>query len=448
MADPPEAPPLERASRLPLPLRRGLALLSALAVVVGVGLLVSAGVARFPRLVLPLLLLAGAAGFTMRALGGYGMRQRWSVGAACALAAYGLGAGLQQSEGRLTLGLALLSGCALIALGAAGLFQSLRGTEDPALMVDGWRAVRPPRRPVLFVNPRSGGGTAASVDLVRLAEARGVRVVLLDHGADLAGLAREAVGDGADCLGAAGGDGTLAAVAAVAARAGVPFVCVPTGTRNHFALDLGLDRSDPVAALGAFVDGLQRRIDLAEVSGRPFLNNVSLGAYGEVVAQEQYRDHKVGTALGSIGDLVGPHADPLPLRFTDGTGHRWDSAVVVLVSNNVYDLAPRPGFGTRASLVDGELGVVAVSGERVGALLNPVQWSAPEFVVESDRPVRVGIDGEPDELPSPLVFRARPGALRVRIPRSASGRSPAAARFGVVRRTVGRVRVLFAPGAH
>lgn len=447
MADPPEAPLPERPSRLPLQLRRGLALLSALAVVVGVGLLVSAGVARFPRLVLPLLLLVGAAGFTLRALGGYGMRTRWSVGAAVALSAYGLAAGLQQSQGRLALGLALLGGCALVALGAAGLFQSLRGTEDPALMVDGWRAVRPPRRPVLFVNPRSGGGTAASVDLVRLAEARGVRVVLLDHGADLAGLAREAVGDGADCLGAAGGDGTLAAVAAVAARTGVPFVCVPAGTRNHFALDLGLDRNDPVAALGAFVDGLQRRIDLAEVSGRPFLNNVSLGAYGEVVAQEQYRDHKVGTALGSIGDLVGPTADPLPLRFTDGGGRSWDSAVVVLVSNNVYDLAPRPGFGTRASLTDGELGVVAVAGERLGALLNPVQWSTPEFVVESDRPVRVGIDGEPDLLPSPLEFRVRPGALRVRIPRTAPGQSPAAARFGVVRRTAGRVAALFSAGA-
>jgi diacylglycerol kinase family enzyme len=224
-------------------------------------------------------------------------------------------------------------------------------------------------------------------------------------------------------------------------------VCIPAGTRNHFALDLGLDREDPVAALTAFSDGLQRHIDLGEVSGRTFLNNVSLGAYGEVVAQEQYRDHKVGTALGSFSDLVGPNADPLPFRFVDGSGTRWESAVVVLVSNNVYDLSPRPGFGSRATLTDGLLGVVAVAGERVGKLLAPVQWATEEFVVESDGPVRVGIDGEAVEVPSPVVFRVRPGALRVRIPRTAPGQSPAAARFGVVRRTAGRVGALFAAGA-
>ncbi|MFM7061969.1 MAG: diacylglycerol/lipid kinase family protein [Actinomycetes bacterium] len=447
MADPHGTPDPLGPRRLPLAVRRALAAVAILFLVVGVGLLVSAGAARFPRLVLPLVMLVVAAAFGLRALGGYGMRQRWSVGAACALAAWGLAAGLQQSQGGLVLGLALLGGCSLVVLGAAGLFQALRGTEDPALLVDGWRAVRPPHRPVLFVNPRSGDGTAARVDLVRRAQERGVRVVVLEPGDDLAGRAREAVGDGADCLGAAGGDGTLAQVAAVAAEKGVPFVCVPVGTRNHFALDLGLDRNDPVAALEAFSDGLQRRIDLGEVAGRTFLNNVSLGAYGEAVAQEQYRDHKVGTALGSLTRLVGPDAAPLPLRFTDGDGGHWDAAVMVLVSNNVYDLAPRPGFGTRASLCDGRLGVVAVAGEHVGSLLSPVHWSTPEFVVESDGPVRVGVDGEAFEVPAPVVFRVRPGALRVRIPRTAPGRSPAALRFGVLRRTGGRVGALFSSGA-
>jgi len=121
--------------------------------------------------------------------------------------------------------------------------------------------------------------------------------------------------------------------------------------------------------------------------------------------------------------------------------------VVVLVSNNVYDLSPRPGFGSRATLADGLLGVVAVAGERVGKLLAPVQWSATEFVVETDGPVRVGIDGEAVEVPSPVVFRVHPGALRVRIPRTAPGQSPAAARFGVVRRTAGRMGALFGADA-
>ena len=50
----------------------------------------------------------------------------------------------------------------------------------------------------------------------------------------------------------AGGDGSLAAVAAVAIERDMPFVCVPFGTRNHFARDLGLDRDDPLGALAAF----------------------------------------------------------------------------------------------------------------------------------------------------------------------------------------------------
>ena len=437
MADP---VPGTALSHLPsLRLRRAMAVLSLLVGAVGVVVAVVGAGVRFPRLVVPSLVLAAAMGLGLRALGGYGLRRTRAVVGAVALAVVAVGVGLaRHDEGWL-----LLGGCAMFLLGAVGLFQALRGTEDPGLLVDGWRAVPPARRPVLFMNPRSGGGTAVRKHLAEHATDLGVRVVELDGSRDLVELAQEAVDAGADCLGAAGGDGTLAAVATVAARAGVPFVCVPAGTRNHFALDLGLDREDPVAALAAFRDGLQRHIDLGEVSGRTFLNNVSLGAYGEVVAQEQYREHKVGTALGSLGELVGPNADPLPFRFVDGSGTQWESAVVVLVSNNVYDLSPRPGFGTRATLTDGLLGVVAVAGERVGRLLAPVQWSTEKFVVESDGPVRVGIDGEAVEVPSPVVFRVRPGALRVRIPRTASGQSPAAARFGVVRRTAGRVRALY-----
>ena len=99
----------------------------------------------------------------------------------------------------------------------------------------------------------------------------------------LATLVDQAVADGADALGMAGGDGSLAVVAAAAAAHGLPFICVPAGTRNHFALDLGVDRHDVAGALDAFSDGFERRIDLAEVNGRAFLNNVSLGIYGEAV---------------------------------------------------------------------------------------------------------------------------------------------------------------------
>jgi len=145
----------------------------------------------------------------------------------------------------------------------------------------GWQPADPPGRPVLFINPRSGDGKAARTGLAERAREAGIESVILAPGQDLAALARDAVTGGADALGMAGGDGSLAVVAAVAAAGGIPFVCIPAGTRNHFALDVGVDRHDLADALDAFSDGVERRIDMAQVNGRLFLNNVSLGTYGE-----------------------------------------------------------------------------------------------------------------------------------------------------------------------
>jgi hypothetical protein len=141
----------------------------------------------------------------------------------------------------------------------------------------GWQPADPPQRPVLFVNPRSGGGAAARAGIAERARQSGVEVVTLTPGDDLAALVRAAVANGADALGAAGRDESLAVVAAEAAAHGLPFVCIPAGTRNHFALDLGVDRRDVSGALAAFTDGVERRIDVAAVNGRMSLNNVSLG---------------------------------------------------------------------------------------------------------------------------------------------------------------------------
>src|SRR5690349_8173651 len=131
-----------------------------------------------------------------------------------------------------------------------------------------WTPAPPARRPVLFVNPRSGGGTAARVGLVERARERGSDVVVLASEQDLATPVRDAVENGADALGMAGGDGSLALVAAAAAASSLAFVPVPAGTRNHFARDVGLDPLDAVGALDAFGDALERRIDIAEVNGR------------------------------------------------------------------------------------------------------------------------------------------------------------------------------------
>ena len=169
-----------------------------------------------------------------------------------------------------------------------------------------WRRVDPPRRPVLFINPKSGGGKAAQAGLAERARKRGIEAVVLAEDQNLVSAAREAAAGGADALGMAGGDGSLAAVAATAAAYELPFVCVPAGTRNHFALDVGVDRHDLIGALDAFTDGVERRIDLAEVNGRAFVNNVSLGIYGDAVRRSAYRDAKVRTVLETADEVMGP----------------------------------------------------------------------------------------------------------------------------------------------
>ena len=240
----------------------------------------------------------------------------------------------------------------------------------------------------------------------------------------------------------AGGDGSQALVASVAARAGLGYVCVPAGTRNHFALDLGLDRSDVVGALDAYADGLERSIDLAEVNGRTFVNNASLGLYAQVVQAPEYRDAKLRTAAAVLPDLLGPDAPPLDLCFTGPDGAEHHTAHLVLVSNNPYQLVPTGGgLGTRERIDGGVLGLVTVTitdaaqASRFLALQAAGQarrfsgwaeWTAPSFEIRSDAPVPVGVDGEALILDPPLVFTVRPMALRVRLPRRTLRRSPAA----------------------
>src|SRR6185436_15816251 len=198
----------------------------------------------------------------------------------------------------------------------------------------GWHPVEPPRRPVLFVNPRSGGGAAIRHRVIERARERGVEAVILGPDDDLRTRVQEVVADGADALGVAGGDGSLADGAAVAAAHGLPFVCIPVGTRNHFALDLGVDRQDVPGALDAFTDGVERLVDLGEVNGRIFLNNVSIGIYGEAVRQAGYRDAKVRTLADTARRVLGPSGRMPALRLVDDTGRERARLAVLLVSNN------------------------------------------------------------------------------------------------------------------
>jgi diacylglycerol kinase family enzyme len=288
-------------------------------------------------------------------------------------------------------------------------------------------AAAPPKRAVLFYNPKSGGGKAERFEVAREARERGVEPVELHLGDDLATLVRDAIANGADAVGVAGGDGTQAIVAAIAAERGPPYVCVPAGTRNHFALDLGVDRDDVVGALDAFTKGRERVVDLAEVNGRVFVNNVSLGVYAESVQQEGYRDAKLRTIAQTMPTVLGPNGNSLDLRFTGADGREHESSAVVLVSKDPYRLGRAIASGTRPRLDRGVLGITVLgAGGATNGHKRVQQWSAPSFEVSSDAPVAAGIDGEALKLDPPLRFRTKPQALRVRIAPQHPGASPSA----------------------
>jgi diacylglycerol kinase family enzyme len=296
-----------------------------------------------------------------------------------------------------------------------------------------------PTRPVLFYNPKSGGGKAEKFQLADEARARGIEPIELRRGTDLEQLVRDAVADGADALAMAGGDGSQAVVAMVAAEKDLPYACIPAGTRNHFALDLGVDRDDVIGALDAFVGGRERRVDLAEVNGRVFVNNVSIGLYAEAVQREGYREAKLRTILDTLPEAVGPEGSGLDLRWSGPGGHEHSSGAAILVSNNRYRLGRAVGSGTRPRIDDELLGITVASSPGGGRRLfqRPWrEWSAPAFEVDADGPIAAGIDGEAVTLEAPLRFRILPGALRVRIAAAHPGASPSAAMPDGARETV------------
>jgi len=338
----------------------------------------------------------------------------------------------------------------LAAFGAAARY-ALQRTGDASAARAHVRAPGALDTAALIINLKSGGGKAQRFGLVAEARRRGIEPIVLSAGDDLAQLAEDAVARGARVIGMAGGDGSQALVATVAARHDVAHVCVPAGTRNHFALDLGLDRDDVVGALDAFTEGVERRIDLAQVNDRVFVNNASLGVYAKVVQSAAYRDAKLQTWARMLPDLLGPDAEPIDLQFTGPDGRAHEDAPLVLVSNNVYQLTQLAGAGTRERIDAATLGIVAacvrsaadvsqlVALELVGQVSHfpgLMSWSAKELEIRSRAPVEVGLDGEALVLQPPLHFRSLPGALRVRLPPGV-GVSPAARAVALSRENLG-----------
>jgi diacylglycerol kinase family enzyme len=243
-------------------------------------------------------------------------------------------------------------------------------------------------------------------ELEQRATVRGIETHVLSEGEDAATLAR---GAEAESLGVAGGDGSLAPVAEVALERDLPFVCVPYGTRNHFARDLGLDREDPLAAVEAF-SGVERRIDVGRANEQLFLNNVALGLYARLVhRREHHRSRRDALARArALLLLLRERGKQQELSLDGGRL----PASVVLVANNAYEL-DLFNVGERARLDEGRLYLYVASGWR------PQTWeerSGTDFTIESETRLQAAMDGEAVELEAPLRFSIEQRALRVLVP--------------------------------
>ncbi len=280
------------------------------------------------------------------------------------------------------------------------------------------------QKPALIVNRWSGDGKAERYGLADEARAAGATVIMLERGDDLVSLAHDAISAGADAIGMAGGDGSLGLVAGVAVERGVPFFCVPVGTRNHFALDLGLDRDDPLSALAALDHGEEIQIDYAVANGRPFLNNVSLGVYAQAVHQEQYRAEKLSTLVDNVSRAAVDMEAQAALRFVTPDGQKHDRAPLLLISNNRYRYSGPPDYGRRLRLDGGRLGVGAITNlpqgnvatMRLDQIRSLQEWEATSYRIESDEKILAGLDGEAVAFDSPLNLTIRPQALHVLVP--------------------------------
>jgi len=323
---------------------------------------------------------------------------------------------------------ALVSAAAWLLAGVTARL-ALAGSETDWRMPE-YPAQPPPRHPYLIMNPKSGGGKVGKFGLKQKAEDLGAEVFLLEgQSVDVAKVARAAVDAGADLLGVAGGDGTQALVAGVAAEHGIPFLVISAGTRNHFALDLGLDREDPSTCLSALSDGVELRVDLGVINGQTFVNNASFGAYAEVVETPAYRGDKLNTTLNTLPELLQGHRGARLSARADGT--EIEAPQALLVSNNRYGTGDIAGLGRRARLDRGTLGVVGVtvaSASQAAGLLRGrhatglTVLTTRQIEIRADAPrIPVGVDGESIAMPTPVTCTVSPQALRVWVPRDRPG---------------------------
>jgi len=303
-----------------------------------------------------------------------------------------------------------------------------------ASVILGWRSMRRRRvptsgqedlvhssQPVLIVNPWSGDGKAEDLGLASAAAMMDINTVVLQRGDDLRALARDAVADGCDLLMMAGGDGSLAVVAEIAIEHNVRFACVPVGTRNHFAMDLGLDRAAPLQALDAAIEGIETSVGVGRVGGRLFLNNVSFGLYADAISDPAYRDHRTASIVDAARKVGEDREASDDLKVETLDGDVIGDIGMLLVSNNPYRYVGAPDFGARPSMDTGQLGVILAhvvegSGPFHVTHSNLTTWSTPQLTVSSrSGQAKAGVDGELYTFATPLLLDCAE-TLRVVVP--------------------------------
>ncbi len=257
-----------------------------------------------------------------------------------------------------------------------------------------------------------------------------------DEGKDLTALAQEAAAGEGDLVVAGGGDGTISAVAGALAGTGKTLGVLPLGTLNHFAKDLKipLELADAVATI---IQGRMEEVDVAEVNGRVFINNSSLGLYPKIVKDRETQQERL--ARGKWPSFVWAtlralHRFPfLNLRLTVDGAEMQRRTAFLFVGNNEYEIT---GFqlGARSCMNAGNLGLYLT--HRTGrfglfllafrALFGRIKQASDfeafcvtEATIETRRRhILVATDGEVTQMRTPLLYRARPRALRVMLPRA------------------------------
>ena len=292
--------------------------------------------------------------------------------------------------------------------------------------------------PFLLINAGSGGGRKQD-SIVAVAADLNLDHHVVEPGDDFDTVLSAALERGADLLAAAGGDGTLCAVANVAMDHDLPMAVVPAGTRNHFALDLGLDLEDPGGVLRACLSsGFERRVDVGTVNDTTFLNNASFGLYATAVGADDYRRHKVSAFTKAAREAISTDKGGQARLSLSVPGSALTElgpgTASVMIVNNAYAPTFAANGRLRPQLDAGQIWVYFGGGmvhERsaVAAAVHAADevihqqtmraaFGAGQVLITSDRPdVPVAVDGElrPD-LVAPFQFASRHRALRLLVP--------------------------------